>query len=53
MSLPDLNILAILGAVVAYMVIGSIWYGVFAKPWMKLKNLKPEELTGQGKAIAT
>lgn len=35
MGFTDVNYLAILAAVVAGMVTGAIWYGAFAKPWMK------------------
>ena len=31
----DLNWLAVLAAVVANMVVGAVWFGVFAKPWME------------------
>ncbi|MEM7291307.1 MAG: DUF1761 domain-containing protein [Pseudomonadota bacterium] len=35
MDFADLNYLAIIIAAVAGMISGAVWYGVFAKPWMK------------------
>ncbi len=37
----------LVGAVVA-MIIGAVWYGVFAEPWMKAVGKKKEELKGTG-----
>jgi len=39
-----INWLAILYAVIAAMVVGAAWYGIFAKPWMKAIGKKKEEL---------
>lgn len=38
------NYLAIGVAVVASMIIGAIWYGVLAKPWMKAAGVGDDEL---------
>lgn len=38
-----INYWAILGAAVAMMVVGSLWYGpIFGKPWMKLAGISKE-----------
>lgn len=50
-SFEGINFLLILGVNVLYMVVGALWYGpLFAKPWMKIKGLKEEDLTGAGAA---
>lgn len=46
MTEVTINWLAILYAVIASMVIGMIWYGVFATPWMKAIGKKKEDLQG-------
>ncbi len=40
----DVNWLAILVAVIANMVIGAVWYGVFANPWLKGIGKTREEI---------
>lgn len=41
----EINFWGVLAAMVASMIVGSIWYsqGVFGKTWMKLANVKPSE----------
>ena len=40
----DVNLLAVVGATVASMLLGMIWYGpLFGKPWMKLVGLSEKE----------
>jgi hypothetical protein len=42
----EVNFLAILGAGIASMVVGFLWYSplLFAKPWMKLMGLTDEKM---------
>ena len=38
--LSQVHVIAVITAAAANMVAGSVWYGVFAKPWMKLTGTK-------------
>lgn len=38
LAFDSLNWLAILAALVAHMVLGAAWFGVFAKPWSRLAH---------------
>ncbi len=53
----DVNWLAIVVCIVANMVIGAVWYGVFAKPWMagigKTREDIEQNQSWQPYAIAT
>ena len=41
--IPPVNYLAVLGAALSSMVLGSLWYGpLFGKLWMKLSGHKPD-----------
>lgn len=42
----DVNYLAVIVAAVINMIVGAFWYGpmLFAKQWMALNNITPEEL---------
>ncbi len=46
MVIEAINLLALVGAVFVYMVIGFLWYSpvLFAKPWMKLMGYTPESM---------
>ncbi len=45
MGAMHVNYIAIFVAAVANMVVGAIWYGpLFAKPWMALNNMTPEQM---------
>ena len=50
----EVNLLACLGATVACMLLGMLWYGpLFGKQWMKLVGLKEEDCKeGMGKTMA-
>ena len=40
-----LNYLAVIGAAIAQMVLGFLWYGpLFGKPWMALMGITPEKM---------
>ena len=45
-ALENINYLAVLGATLSTVVVGSIWYarGVFGKEWMKLVGLKDKDV---------
>jgi hypothetical protein len=39
-----INSVAVIVAAVAYWILGALWYGVaFAKPWMALEHMSPEQ----------
>jgi hypothetical protein len=38
LSFAGLNWLAILAALVAHMILGAVWFGVFATPWARLAH---------------
>lgn len=39
------NYIAVLGATVATMILGALWYGpVFGKPWMRMMGFTPESM---------
>lgn len=42
----QLNIPAVIVSAIAYFAIGALWYSpvLFAKPWLREMNLKPEEI---------
>jgi hypothetical protein len=42
--IESVNWIAIAVAVVASMIIGAAWFGLFAKPWMKAAALSPDEI---------
>jgi hypothetical protein len=42
----DLNYLAILVAVVFNQLLGALWYGTFAKPWMAETGMTQEDMEG-------
>lgn len=46
--LTSLNWLAVFAATLVYFFLGAVWYSplMFAKSWMKLRNLKEEEMDG-------
>ncbi|MBI4022651.1 DUF1761 domain-containing protein [Candidatus Berkelbacteria bacterium] len=44
MTEVTINWLAILYAVIAAMVIGMVWYGVLAEPWLKAVGKKKDDL---------
>ncbi len=44
MEFAGLNIFAVGTALIASMVIGAIWYGIFAKLWMAAAGITPDEL---------
>ncbi len=46
----DLNYLAILVAVVFNQLLGALWYGTFAKPWMAETGMTQENIEGQAPA---
>lgn len=48
----DLNYVAALAAAAAYFVIGAVWYGVFAKPWMACVGKTEEEVKAGAGASA-
>lgn len=55
--LSEINLLAVVTAAVATMVLGGLWYGpLFGKPWMKAHGYTAEQLEsmkkGMGKAYA-
>jgi hypothetical protein len=53
LSFASLNGLAILVGLVAHMILGAVWFGVFAKPWARLAHpgKSTEELQGGPKWI--
>ena len=52
MSLGEVNILAVLAAAVATMVIGGIWYGpIFGKTWLKVHGYSKERLAEMQKGM--
>lgn len=44
-SIFTVNYWAVLVSGIAYFVLGAVWYGVFAEPWMKGIGKKRDELT--------
>ncbi len=44
MEFAGVNYIAVGVALVVSMIIGAVWYGVFAKPWMAAAGIKPDEL---------
>ena len=44
MEFAGINYIAVGLALVASMIIGAIWYGIFAKPWMAAVGLGPDDL---------
>ena len=44
MELAGVNYIAIASATIAGMVAGAIWYGVFAKQWMKAVGLQEKDI---------
>lgn len=46
MSWGGVNFLAVIIATVASMMLGAVWYGVLAKPWMAANGFTRESLTG-------
>ena len=42
MGFGDINFIAILAAAFAGMVSGAVWYGIFAKPWMRAVGYESE-----------
>ena len=42
----DVNWIAIIIALVVNMIIGAVWYGVFAKPWMEAISKTREDIQG-------
>lgn len=53
LSFASLKWLAILAGLVAHMILGAIWFGVFAKPWARLAHpgKTPEEIQAGPKWI--
>lgn len=51
MELSDINMIAVVAAALAGMISGAVWYGVFAKPWMKAANITEEQVQGGSKLI--
>ena len=49
--IANANWLAILVATLIYFVIGAVWYGVFAKPWMEAVGKTKEQLQGGSKLV--
>ncbi len=51
-TLGELNWLAVLGAAVAYFVLGGLWYSpaAFGKPWMRAAGIEPD-VEGPGAAV--
>ena len=48
----DVNLLAVLAAAVATMVLGAIWYGpLFGKSWMSAHGYTPEKLAGMKQLV--
>jgi len=49
MTLPGINILAVIVAAVVYFILGAVWYSplLFAKPFIKYRGANPQELQGQ------
>ncbi len=42
---PPINLLAVLAAAIANMIIGALWYGpLFGRKWMGLIGITPEEM---------
>lgn len=44
MELTTMNYVGIGAALVASMVIGAMWYGIFAKPWIAAAGINADEL---------
>ena len=44
MIFAGFNLLAVLLALVASMIIGAVWYGVLAKQWMAAADFSPEQI---------
>ena len=52
MSIPDVNLIAILVSVVLSFVVGGLWYGpVFGNGWMKNKGLTKEDVSDGGSSM--
>ncbi len=49
--LHQTNYLAIIVATVVYFIIGAIWYGIFAKPWMQSVGRTEEQLKSGSKIV--
>jgi hypothetical protein len=51
---PDLNWLTVIGATIAAMVLGALWYSpvLFAKEWTELMNLKKGDIDTSKKGMA-
>lgn len=54
-SLDTINWFAVLGAIIANMAVGAIWYSPIAmgNAWIRSTGRTPEEMEGGGKAMAT
>ncbi|MCY9692300.1 DUF1761 domain-containing protein [Paenibacillus alginolyticus] len=50
MNLSEINYLAVLVATLSTMVLGFLWYSpvLFGNAWVKLRNMKMEEMKGGG-----
>ncbi len=44
MDFSGINYLSVLPAAIAGMITGAIWYGVFAKPWMKAVGFTEDDV---------
>ena len=44
MDISNISYVAILVAVIAGMISGAVWYGVFAKPWMNAVGLTEKDI---------
>ena len=49
MEFAGINYIAVLAAVIASMITGAVWYGVFAKQWMAAVGLKEEDIKQEPK----
>lgn len=50
LNLSEINYLAVLVATLSTMVLGFLWYSpvLFGNAWVKLRNMKMEEMKGGG-----
>jgi len=51
--MPTVNYLAIVAAALSSFVVGGLWYSplLFARPWLDVAGLRPNDLARQNKAI--
>ncbi|NJK71361.1 DUF1761 domain-containing protein [Candidatus Gracilibacteria bacterium] len=52
MSIPDVNLVAVLVTTVLSFVVGYLWYGpIFGKAWMENKGLTEKDITDGGSSM--